>query len=331
MKLNHEEMKQKLITEFVNKVLHDNGSFELQDNEYIYHFMRDKIGKAEYIYGIDEFISADVKSQNGFANVDNSPKLVAIVSNEFIYIVSYLFCYIYNKDRVKLPQNCMWFTDYVEELNNYYKMTILPLFYDDLETEPIKDEKTIEHCKIEAHRRQLTGKCDDKYDGLYLPSYSDKITQNEVAGSLCGLIDIDVLMQDKLQYGKEFMCKFKRQNEYILSLIETSTTVELYEIDIANALNGIKDTAKTLNVEFTKNGKVGTGKISPAKVIDKLVNNDYFSEYDFANTTNGEILLMLLEVPHWAEEKEKYLYTSDITKITYGRKIIYSREQEQQV
>ena len=86
--------------------------------------------------------------------------------------------------------------------------------------------------------------------------------------------------------------------------------------------------AKTITVEFSLNGKSDSEKINPDKLIRKLIEKDYFSGYDFEVSKRGDALIEKLGAATWRSDKDgkEVLTCKNITKITYGKKILYEKE-----
>lgn len=82
----------RLIEKFTEEVINNKGSFTIEipyqneDRNRTYHFLQDEVGKARYVYGISNYWDA-----NFYAQLDTKPKIIAIVSEEKIYVVDIFF------------------------------------------------------------------------------------------------------------------------------------------------------------------------------------------------------------------------------------------------
>ena len=125
--------------------------------------------------------------------------------------------------------------------------------------------------------------------------------------------------------NRDSITKIKLQKELIEKYIEEKSVVEDWEIELARSINNLK--ANYVNIEFNFNGNIGTEKINPKKIIRILIDNDYFSDYNFATSKSGDKLLKTLGVSNTYNKRETWLTCKHITKITYGRKTLYERKQ----
>lgn len=105
--------------------------------------------------------------------------------------------------------------------------------------------------------------------------------------------------------------------------VDNSEVALLWERKIADGIGGVE--AKTVTVEFELNGRKTSAKINPETIIRKMIDNDYFSGYDFEVVKRGDELIKKLGAKEWGET-ENVLRCRNITKITYGRKELYVRE-----
>ena len=97
-----------------------------------------------------------------------------------------------------------------------------------------------------------------------------------------------------------------------------------YEVEIANGLNSID--AKSVTVEFEVNGKTASGKMDPDKIVYILCHSDDIDDYNFITCRQGKEVMKALDIKTYGADARR-LYPSDITKITYGRKVLYKRKQ----
>jgi hypothetical protein len=81
--------------------------------------------------------------------------------------------------------------------------------------------------------------------------------------------------------------------------------------------------ARNVVVEFEYNGVKVSNKIDVRNLIKKLVTENIFRCGDFTIKRNGTNMFRLLGV----RDYKAGLNCGDITKITYGEKVIYTREQ----
>ena len=91
--------------------------------------------------------------------------------------------------------------------------------------------------------------------------------------------------------------------------------VDPWEVEIAKLLKGMD--AKSIAVEFAKNGNIAVAKMEPEKLLTNLLERDYLNEWDFCVGKQGKQLLRTLVGVKSGEDGR--LYCSDITRIVYRR------------
>lgn len=103
------------------------------------------------------------------------------------------------------------------------------------------------------------------------------------------------------------------------------TVLKTYEQHIVDGLHSID--AKTVQIEFLYHGKVTTGKIEREKLLQVVCSNDYFSSYNFTTVKGGEKIIKDLGAGKWIGDKEEVLTCKHINKITYGKKVLYEKNE----
>lgn len=309
-----------LLEQFRDKVLNTDGSFKLNDENKYFSFTRCTNGNAEYIYGYYKFYDGD------FSNIDIKYNLVAILdkTERIIYIVDeYMFNIKFSKDFI-YPAGCVGFSEYVAEENKYFNDVLFRRYYESIEVDinSVTDENFINYQKQQARRFILLG---DLGDETNLPKFNYTFTFNDIAKMICGYTNIEDEANERFMDNRDSITKIKLQKELIEKYIEEKSVVEDWEIELARSINNLK--ANYVNIEFNFNGNIGTEKINPKKIIRILIDNDYFSDYNFATSKSGDKLLKTLGVSNTYNKRETWLTCKHITKITYGRKTLYERKQ----
>lgn len=311
----------RLINKFAEEIFKNEGSFTItmqskNDNiSKIYHFIQDKVGKARYVYGCYNYYD-----DNFYSQLDTKPKLVAIISEGKIYVVDIFFfdIYSYGNDKVILPDNAILLNEYVAKQNEYVSNIVFPDFYTKLET----DESTIKEfdksCKQKA-RSFLFSKNATLPDIEIKPMFNEQ----DMANVLCGFMDFDKEINERLNKDKEQWIVKKSMDWKIRALMNNPEAAASWEIEIADGIRSVE--AKTVTIEFELNGKVASEKINPDTIIRKMINNDYFGKRDFEITKRGEELIKELGAGTWRSD-ENALRCKHITKITYGKKELYVRK-----
>lgn len=308
-----------LIEKFAKEVLKDNlDSFvikipkENKDKGNItYYFLQNKVGNAKYIYG-----GRDYWNEKFYNAIDFKPELVAIVSDGKVYILNEFMLEVPSYMKHALPNNVFYFYEEKKEINKFVEDVIFKKFYKSLKPIALVSTPTLEE---KARKILLLGnKCVEK------PQFSSCFNEQDMVDILCGFIDVEAEAERRLQEGKAEWIKIVSENEKLDYLIcnPDEDVAEPWEIEIADALNSVE--AKTVTVEFLLNGKTGFAKIDPQNLLRNLLKRDYLSSWDFTTSVSGEKLLKELGASASWSSNEPRLTCEHITKITYGKKVLYT-------
>lgn len=311
----------KLIEKFAEEVFNKEGSFTIEiphngkDGNKTYHFLQDKVGKARYVYGISNYWNA-----NFYAQLDTKPKVIAIVVEGKIYVVDIFFLeiYSYRNDKVVLPDNILILNDYTAKQNDYISNILFPNFYEKLETDENSVQESDKSLREKA-RSFMFSKNVDLPNVELKPMFNDQ----DIANMLCGFMDFNKEVSERFNEDGERWIEKKSTDEKIKALMGNPEIADSWEIEIANGIRSVE--AKTVTVEFELNGKAASIKINPETIIRKMINNDYFSGYDFEIAKRGDELIGELGAGEWRND-ENALRCKHITKIVYGKKELYVRK-----
>lgn len=300
------------IEEFVNKVLTTDKSFNLSENNLMYHFMQDNVGEARYIYG-------DYGGDVFYAQLNNKYQVIAIVKGEVVYIVDRFMFGLYNvdPDSIELPENTMFLDDCVKMFNQGFGYSDFPKWYAGLEPQEVSNLDVY----IEDARRDLLYR-----GGVQDPSPDPIFDIDNVASMLAGFATVAEIEGRHFDDRKQQYINYKTKNTAINQLIVQGKAAEPWEIAMAEALRNIK--AKTITVEFEFQGRTGSGKFKPSVLISRLIYKYSIGSYEFASSKAGQQLITELgaEDTSW-RYNENALTCKDIVKITYGRKVLYKRSE----
>lgn len=304
-----------LLEQFKDKVLNTKGPFNLEEGSWNYSFMRYTNGNAEYIYVNCKF------ENNDFSDITLKYDLAAIMDNatQIIYVVDeYIFQKSFN-EKSAYPDGCVEFSGYVVEINKYLQELLLRDYYDKIKIDinTITDKNIINNKKLEARYVILSGNKKD------FPKFNFKFTRNDIAKMICGYSNIDEEASKIFSDNIKMFTYIKLGNKLVEKYIEEKSVVEDWEIKLAESINSVK--ANYVNVEFDFNGNVAVGKVDPKYIISILVNNDYFSSYNFATYKMGDKLLKELGANSDYYNRSTWLSCKHIVKITYGKKILYEK------
>lgn len=301
----------KTINEFVNRINNGENSFIINKESKCIVCTCATIGRAKFVYANYSYCS--------ITSIDKM-ELIAIVADETIYIVSGYILDIRRNDNDELPENVISFSEVTKDCN-YCAKSYFQSFYDGLSVEEAQMEEIIKdygEYDLQQRARQYI------LDGKGQPEISlseEFITTDEMRDILAGYEDFDKIVLKKLEATKKSWLRTKAYRTVIKNLMESPTIVKPYEVKICKALNNLD--AKTVKVEFNMNGTTATGKVNPQEIVRMIINNDYFSDYNFCNGKEGESIIKKLGATKWRGENSNVLTCEHIVKITYGKKVIY--------
>ena len=300
------------LNEFAAKVNAGEKQFIVTTGNDGIHFISCQHGEVDYFYACKKFESSD------FRNLDNKYEIAAIVANGTIYIVDWMIFSIFSFEKKKefLPENVVGLDEFVKELNHFLFDVAYPEYYANLKTatsEEILDKNTM----LKSARRKLfTGK-ENEYDYRKI----NGITRNIAAEMLCDNSDIKTVCFEILESQRNAIDYNKSRKEYIQSLIDGGNAAQHWEISLADAINLTE--AKTVIVEFELNGKIAETKMDCVKIISALIDDDYFSSWDFPSMRGGGEFLMKFGVE--SRFSSERLYPKNIKSISFRGKKIFER------
>lgn len=306
------------INEFVEKALSTLGSFDItfSDSHNFktnYHYVQDNVGKAKFIYGICGYGDNQISSK-----INNKLVLAAIVSEGTVYIVDSFKVGGYN---IELPENAKDFGLVLKSKIMDLKERILPTYIENLPVQAIPEQKE-KYIKERAREYLLEGIA-EPYSKIWFPEI---IHEQDIADELCGIICLEDEILKRLEERRELWIVTKSEIEAIKKCMNSPGIINDWEARLSEAVNNIE--AKYLTVEFELNGKKAQGKLAPRMILEKLKDNDLFCDYNFNTTVNGEKLMNELDASRrWNDGKER-IFCKHISKITYGRKVIYTKNGE---
>lgn len=308
------------ITQFMEKALNTEGSFSIRsDRKTIsYHFLQDHVGKAKYVYFVREW-----GEEMFYFKTHLCPELFAIVVDETVYILNYNILY-YNETGLRregeLPENVINFETTVKDINRYAKEVIFPEFYNSLIPDDITDPEDIKECIKCARYSILQGMEAPFTKAVSEISFFD---EDKTAAVLCGFMDRDTEIKRLLKAEKGKWTAVKSRNQKIGKLMQNPETAAEWEIRLAEGIRNAD--AKHITVEFEFDGKHASEKISTDTVLIKLINQDGFNYYNFITRIAGCKLFEYFGIDGW----KNTIYCRNITKITYGKKTLYERRENE--
>lgn len=290
----------------------------------IFFFMKADVGNAVYIYYMYDYDSKYTSSvkydaKNFHDGIEAKPNVAAILVKNTLYVIDKFifgaYSHAYGHGETAELEDFICIDEYLKEINNTVNDTIVKNFYDSLEVETPANTKPYE----EDVRRKIFN-----HNNVEDVSFSDCLDLKDIVESLCGFIDIEDTVNKRLESRRENYLHLKTQKETIKKLIPDLSIAAKWERDLADALNSVD--AKKVTVEFLFKGKKASGKIAPECIIRKLIKKDYFSDYNFSTRVAGQKLFDELGVSTKMWDNENQLKCEHISKITYGKKVLYERK-----
>lgn len=307
--------KETFLQEFVDKVrLTGYKPFSLKakesDTVRNYCFIKDEVGQAIFIYGEYGYGEESI-----LTNLSMKYKLVAIYVDNIIYLYDPLFFGIWRNDDIHLPECVTIFNEkIIKGYNNIIKTFVFPNFIESLEDIEL-EENDIRECRQKARESVFASKYTETY---HLPEFNEQTVINIISG----LVDVVEIITKLLEEKKPFLTYDKAIVNKVKQFMKEPDIVEDWEKRLADGLNSIN--AKYVTVEFTVGEKTTVGKISPKAIIRKMIRFDDIDKWDFDTITAGSKVMKDLGLEGWQDR----LYPSHITKVTYGKKVLFERKED---
>ena len=134
--------------------------------------------------------------------------------------------------------------------------------------------------------------------------------------------DADKEAQARLERKCDYWCEQKAKYEKALEFMSAPDFCKEWELTLADVFKNLN--AVFVTVEFEYDGKSAVGKLSPDKIIEMLQGNESFSSWNFSTEKQGEMIFNDLGLNRYSN----LLKCEHIRKITYGKKVLYTRKDE---
>lgn len=315
----------RLIDEFKEMVLSsDENSFILDDgNGAKILCVKVSVGKAIFVYVCREYmgIQSDKKL---VTDISEKMKLVAVVKSGIIYLTDRFTLCCYGNSEV-LPDNVIDLGEYMKEVNLHTKYYVIEKYYDKLQTTTLSEDD-VERCKVEARNILTSGKDLDEYIDARIDKNIKKFKMQDFVDSLCGVIDLESEARKNFEENSDMWIELKASLKMIQRIVveNPEEVFDPEDLKIIDSLNEIE--ARNVQVEFSFNGKTAKGKVDPKSILRMIEANDYFSNFNFDTMAHGKKIINDLGAARYRGEKEKEVLTcKHISKITYGRKVLYQK------
>ena len=331
-----------LLKQFKEKVLSTNESFTLKmnhsgyrDGYRYYHFVQSIVNNVKLIYGSNKYGNEYSYIENGFKF-----ELCAIVKVNTIYIIDeFLFnvySYKYDENKSKLQElkkeQINLFSLYKESVYEQIKKTTFKEFYDKLNVSNKVDNILSDNYKLNNYKRDaISIILSDKEIADFKLDYQILTYDNTYIKHLCNVENIFDIAKEVFnkEYNKDIITNDKIKREVIKHIIANKekyfTENELNLIKAIKQLKGID--CKNVVAQFEFDEKKDSAKISLDKIEQVLIRDDYFSDFYFVTSKEGERIYKSLGIIKWKDERK--FKCDKITKITYRGKDIYIRKDKE--
>lgn len=315
----------RLIEEFKEMVLSsEENSFMLDESNSVKILCaKVPVGKAMFVYACREYMRRR-SDKTLVTDISEQMKLIAVVKSGIIYLTDKFTLCCYGKDEV-LPDDVIDLGEYMKEVNLHTKYYIIEKYYAKLPYITLSEDD-IERCKVEAKNILTSGKDLDEYIDARIDANIKKFEKQDFVDFLCGVIDLEGEVRKDFEERRNMWMNLKASIKMIQRIVTENPeeVFDLEELKIIDSLNGIE--AKNVQVEFSFNGKKAKGKVDPKNILRMIESNDYFSYFNFDAMANGKKIINDLDAARYRGEKEKEVLTcKHISKITYGRKVLYQK------
>ena len=271
------------------------------------YYITSQVGDVKFIYR--------TKICRGYYNEmpGDKAELAAVVAGRMVYLDYPLL----TGSAVNLPEGVMLLDDKVKELNEQAS-SLVQGFYKKLE--PAKNERFPEFMARELDLNAR--KC--ALGLLSLDSFAHSIIDEQVIYScdaIAVLAGVANLQSVATRYCNERIKAMSQTKPYVQAIQErmsTQTTTQPWEQELAKALSGLK--ARTVIVEFSRDGKTKEGKIDPSVILELLAQNSCFETPDFASLKQSREIFGTL-----CPDATHKLYCTDISRILFYGKVLYKR------
>lgn len=301
------------VVQFAEHVLSHGESFFTKYNGKLCYFVQNSLYPylGKMVYGNYGFSS----QEDMLFDMDQKLEVVALVIDKEIYVIDRSKLDIWSNDNL-LPEHVQFFS--ADEVNERMEKEIFPIFIDSLKTKEVSSDYSYLDAEKIARIRVLT----QSDETLIVPEKLFNL--QDAVKILCGAMDFKTEAFSRLEKDRERWTDLKSKEQEIQEYMRKPDIVADWELRMAKALRDVD--GKNVTVEFEFNGKTESGKMPIYRILDILKKNDYFDWYDFVTAKEGKELFFQLGVSSYAYTPETNLYCKNITKITYGKKTVYEKE-----
>lgn len=318
-----------VLYQFLSCVNQGDISFTLKDPLYVngtyLHFLRGEVGDAYFYY------YANGNSDCSNANLNLKYECGAIERDGKIYLIDPFIFGVYQQDiAVVLPDNMISMYAYIAECNKTILRPEMISFFDSIHIDETSCEY-LDYCEryksnlyrlARKNALSMPEKVEDYADSIF-DSFNSTFTRMDIVNNICKGISLKDVAKEKFEEQKKRLIILK-MDQHFTEKIVAEMKIEEWEHTLAKAVLDLD--VKYVNVFFEFHGQSVSAKMTPKSIWENLYTEDWLGAYDFATYKEGEKVLALLGASAYGEAAEK-LYLKHITKITYGKKVLYEREK----
>lgn len=327
--------KERFINDFAQKALETTGgSFKMELEDNFYFFLKGAAENCFVIYGTE-------RTKNNpelyLDPSDNTMRLVALVtSDQQICIIDPYIFNIFSRDDLKLSDGIFFLEQAVEEFRKEICDTIFPEYYNNLDISKVNlKDYQIGSTKEDARKTILSFTQDpdncqllEKYD---TDAINNLINSQDAINILAGITTLKEFVTENLVSMDENWRNKKLYYNQVQDLMKDMDSVtKSWEREMADGIRtglaGIEP--KSITVEFSCGGKTAIAKTTIRCLFNRLLNHDYFSPHNFLNTSQAEIMFDMLGVTDCSFHGKPMLTCENISRITYGKKELYVRQEK---
>ena len=307
-------MRTSILEKFLQQAV-SKEPFHFTENDRIYDFLQNTVGTARVFYARTFDKNEDGKEAICF-DFDSEYKPVAIISaDNTVYLMSPQYFDIYSGDEQALLAMYENVEFYQTEYENQCRIAadrFFPVFL---------------ACVADAEPYSATAVSEEARDILFhkKPKYTVQppariLSEMDCIRCICGISNMQNLVFQNLTAEINRWIDEKGFAKAVNELIESGDAAEAWELKLAEAISSVS--AKTLTVTFELNGNTAAGQIPHSCVLDKLVCDGNFWEFDFTVYKKGEALFSELGADHL----DNPLTCRNIKAIYYLGKEIYNKD-----
>lgn len=297
----------KNLEKFRDLVLASDGSFLLESKISTGSsdwFIQGRAGNAKLVYGV-------YLGRYTIPGVSDEMQLVAVESNGTVYLV----LPVYNPSDEPLPAGVKMLSHLCTELDDQV-LEIVKQYKTDLPPADSSDVMDLSRIPLEARKMALNPQPEEQED------HDPIFGKSAAVALLAGETKLDDVASSYCQEHKKAWAVEKRRAMLIQEYLSKPDVLEPWEKAMAEALRNVD--AQLVLLELGWPGNTVSAKITPEKIMERLVESQPFHSYDFAVIKAGAEILQTLA--NETDRNRAQFYCRDVCRIMFRGKAIYDRD-----